>query len=290
VRVNSGSTLGKANVFPWVAADAYGHVVVTWLGANLAGNSNDLTAMQPVCADGSTDCWAQWNVYAAESVDGNAGVPAFTQHVASDHFIHSGTVCTNGTGCANGDSRALADFFEVALDSQHRANIAYADDHLASPLCSQQSPGHCANNDPQSFRVAVPYSPTNSSLTKRSSRPASAPDSYEWRGIPFAAWLLRTAANTMIDRSQRASREHSVPNTDPGVDLDLRAIEHRARLFRLVSQLREMQRRASEATTKFRDCCERFSSRATNNSPSGFRTKDPLEPRAGELHAHELFS
>lgn len=41
--------------------------------------------------------------------------------------------------------------------TQHRANIAFADDHIASPLCSQQSPGHCANNDPQSFRVAVPY-------------------------------------------------------------------------------------------------------------------------------------
>lgn len=157
VRVNSGSTVGRANVFPWVAADAYGHLLVTWLGANLAGNSNIVAAMQPACSDGSNDCWAQWNVYAAESVDGNAAVPVFTQHAASDHVIHSGTVCTNGTGCSNGDSRALADFFQVALDTQHRANIAYADDHLASPLCSQQSPGHCANNDPQSFRVAVPY-------------------------------------------------------------------------------------------------------------------------------------
>lgn len=157
VRVNSGSTVGKANVFPWVAADAYGHVVVTWLGANIAGNSNDVATMQPACADGTTDCWAQWNVYAAESVNGNAAMPSFTQHAASDHLIHSGTVCTNGTGCSNGDSRSLADFFQVALDTQHRANIAYADDHLASPLCSQQSPGHCANNDPQSFRVAVPY-------------------------------------------------------------------------------------------------------------------------------------
>lgn len=157
VRVNSDGTVGKANVFPWVAADAYGHVVVTWLGANLAGNSNDAATMQPACADGTTDCWAQWNVYVAESVNGNAAVPAFTQHAASDHIIHSGTVCTNGTGCSNGDSRALADFFQLALDAQHRANIAFSDDHLASPLCSQQSPGHCANNDPQSFRVAVPY-------------------------------------------------------------------------------------------------------------------------------------
>lgn len=157
VRVNQKATIGNTNVFPWVTADANGHVVVTWLGANRAGNSNDAAAMQPTCTDGTTDCWAQWNVYMAESVNGHATVPGFTQHTASDHIIHSGTVCTNGTGCSAADSRSLADFFQVALDPQHRANITYADDHLASPLCSQQSPGHCANNDPQSFRSGVPY-------------------------------------------------------------------------------------------------------------------------------------
>jgi hypothetical protein len=157
VRVNRDGTLGKSNVFPWVAADANGHVVVTWLGSSLAGNSNDVAAMQPTCADGTTNCWAQWSVYVAESVNGHAAIPSFTQNTASDHFIHAGTVCTNGTGCSNGDSRALADFFQVALDTQHRANIAFADDHVASPLCSRQSPGHCANNDPLAFRVAVPY-------------------------------------------------------------------------------------------------------------------------------------
>ena len=68
---------------------------------------------------------------------------------------------------------------------------------------------------------------------------------YEWRGVPFAAWLLRIAANAVIDRSKRASREHSMPNdlADPGVHFDIRAIEHRARLFRLVSQLPEIQQR-----------------------------------------------
>jgi hypothetical protein len=157
VRVNRDGTLGKSNVFPWVAADANGHVVVTWLGSSLAGNSNDVAAMQPTCADGTTNCWAQWSVHMAESVNGHAAIPSFTQSTASDHFIHAGTVCTNGTGCSNGDSRALADFFQVALDTQHRANIAFADDHVASPLCSRQSPGHCANNDPLAFRVAVPY-------------------------------------------------------------------------------------------------------------------------------------
>jgi hypothetical protein len=157
VRVNQDGTLGRSNVFPWVAADANGHVVVTWLGSSLAGNSNDVAAMQPLCTDGTTNCWAQWNVYAAESVDGHAAPPTFNQHVATDHIMHSGTICTNGTGCSGGDSRSLADFFQVALDTQHRINLTYADDHLASPLCSRQSPGHCANNDPASFRVAVPY-------------------------------------------------------------------------------------------------------------------------------------
>jgi len=157
VRVNGGTTVGKSNVFPWVAADANGHVVVTWLGSSLAGNSNDVAAMQATCTDGTMSCWAHWNVYSAETVNGHAVAPAFTQRTASDHVIHSGTVCTGGTGCSNGDSRALADFFQVALDTQHRANIAFSDDHLASPLCTSQSPGHCGNNDPLAFRVAVPY-------------------------------------------------------------------------------------------------------------------------------------
>src|SRR6267143_1752703 len=76
VRVNGGATVGKSNVFPWVAADANGHVVVTWLGSNLAGNSNDVPIMQSTCTDGTTGCWAQWNVYSAETVNGHAAPPS----------------------------------------------------------------------------------------------------------------------------------------------------------------------------------------------------------------------
>jgi hypothetical protein len=82
-------------------------------------------------------------------------VPTFTQFTASDHIIHSGTVSTGGLG--GGANRNLADFFQVALDPLHRANISFADDHIASPLCTSQSPGHCADNDPQSFRTGQPY-------------------------------------------------------------------------------------------------------------------------------------
>ena len=155
IRVNQGNTVGKANVFPWVAADAYGHVAVVWLGANLVGNSNDRSVMEKTCSDGTVSCWAHWSVYMAESVNANAATAKFTQSVASDHVIHFGTVSTGGLG--GSANRNLADFFQVALDQRRRANIAFADDHQASPLCTTQSPGHCANDDPQAFRVATPY-------------------------------------------------------------------------------------------------------------------------------------
>lgn len=69
--------------------------------------------------------------------------------------------------------------------------------------------------------------------------------SYEWRGVPFVAWLLRIAANAVIDRSQRASRERPIADDppDPGITPDMRTIEHRALLFQLVKQLPETQRR-----------------------------------------------
>ncbi|HEV2194737.1 MAG TPA: sigma-70 family RNA polymerase sigma factor [Candidatus Acidoferrum sp.] len=68
---------------------------------------------------------------------------------------------------------------------------------------------------------------------------------YEWRGVPFLAWLLRIAANAVIDRAQRASRERPIADDppDPGFKPDMHVIEHRARLFRLVKQLPETQRR-----------------------------------------------
>jgi len=73
---------------------------------------------------------------------------------------------------------------------------------------------------------------------------ASLPN-YEWRGVSFAAWLLRIAANAVVDRARRASRERPLSDDpgEPGVDLDLRVIEYRGRLFRLVNELPEAQRR-----------------------------------------------
>src|SRR5260370_6376995 len=70
--------------------------------------------------------------------------------------------------------------------------------------------------------------------------------SYEWRGVPFASWLLRIAANAIIDHAKREAREVPAPDEPPemAVNLDLqaselRAIEYRAQIFRLGGELAE---------------------------------------------------
>jgi RNA polymerase sigma-70 factor (ECF subfamily) len=66
---------------------------------------------------------------------------------------------------------------------------------------------------------------------------------FEWRGVPFGAWLLRIAVNVIVDRGKRHGREIAVEDppelsTRPG----LGQVEDRARLFRLVDELPEDQR------------------------------------------------
>ncbi|HKS80524.1 MAG TPA: sigma-70 family RNA polymerase sigma factor [Candidatus Acidoferrales bacterium] len=76
---------------------------------------------------------------------------------------------------------------------------------------------------------------------------------FEWRGVPFSAWLFRIAANALADYFNRLARTRANSNLegfdppDPSqfstrgdVDAD------RARLFRLVRELPDVQRRVVE--------------------------------------------
>jgi RNA polymerase sigma-70 factor (ECF subfamily) len=74
--------------------------------------------------------------------------------------------------------------------------------------------------------------------------------SYEWRGVPFSAWLFRIAANAIADQFKRASRERPAANDSRSADehadpssTNLEAIDDHARLFRLVDQLPVVQQR-----------------------------------------------
>ena len=74
---------------------------------------------------------------------------------------------------------------------------------------------------------------------------------FEWRGVPFVAWLLRIAANAVTDHWRRVSREQPMPDLDrpepaPADPADIDAVERRSLLFRLVRTLPVDQRRVIE--------------------------------------------
>jgi RNA polymerase sigma-70 factor (ECF subfamily) len=67
---------------------------------------------------------------------------------------------------------------------------------------------------------------------------------FDWRGIPFAAWLLRIASNLISDQWKKSAKEVVTDNPpETSVDLNLDEVEERARVFRLVERLPADQRR-----------------------------------------------
>ena len=68
---------------------------------------------------------------------------------------------------------------------------------------------------------------------------------FEWRGVPFAAWLYRMAANALADRRQHAARESELPAAADDIEdpVALRQVEESATLFRLVNGLPPDQHR-----------------------------------------------
>ena len=71
---------------------------------------------------------------------------------------------------------------------------------------------------------------------------------FEWRGIPFAAWLFRIAANLIADRWQRQGREALTDDAEKiesaqASSMRLEDVDRKATLFRLVDTLPAEQRR-----------------------------------------------
>ena len=71
---------------------------------------------------------------------------------------------------------------------------------------------------------------------------------FEWRGVPFVAWLYKIASNAIIDRAKRAAKDQQ-SQVILGLPEDINPrgiedeIEQRARLFQLVERLPVDQRR-----------------------------------------------
>jgi len=68
-------------------------------------------------------------------------------------------------------------------------------------------------------------------------------DRYEWRGIPFVAWLYRIAAHEIADRRREPAVADAAPLESPPVETDF---ERRVALYQLVDRLPADQRRVIE--------------------------------------------
>ncbi len=109
-------------VFPWIVAGDDGRIGIAYYGTSSTGDSPEKVG------DG-----AEWSVWYAQSIDaGTPGqAPTFSE-VQATGTMHRGFVCTSGTGCAPG-TRNLLDYFQLDIDGQGYANIAYTDDFNDKP-------------------------------------------------------------------------------------------------------------------------------------------------------------
>jgi RNA polymerase sigma-70 factor (ECF subfamily) len=66
---------------------------------------------------------------------------------------------------------------------------------------------------------------------------------FEWRGVPFGAWLLKIAANAIADQAKR-SRHELIVDDPPEISTKPRMEQAQdlARMFRLVNELPDDQR------------------------------------------------
>jgi RNA polymerase sigma-70 factor (ECF subfamily) len=69
---------------------------------------------------------------------------------------------------------------------------------------------------------------------------------FEWRGVPFAAWLYKIASNAIADRAVANARESGAPGEEPADCGDQKEIESRAAMRGLMRDLPDDQRRVIE--------------------------------------------
>jgi len=115
-----------------------------------------------------------------------------------------------------------------------------------------------AQHDPAAFSVLYEehFDPVYAFVARRVSSRAEAEDvtsvvfqkalaalpRYEWRGIPFVAWLLRIARNEVARQQRRPADEPLADDLSAGQD-EIEDAQQHALVFRLLRALPEDQRR-----------------------------------------------
>jgi hypothetical protein len=124
VKVNEAP---QTTTFPWVVAGRAGRIDIVYYGTGAHGRSPE-----------KVPDTAKWKVWMAQSLNALAADPSFTEAPATG-VIHKGSICTSGTDCKEG-TRDLLDFFQVDVDAQGWANIAYTDDFTTPPDPNSNDP------------------------------------------------------------------------------------------------------------------------------------------------------
>jgi RNA polymerase sigma-70 factor (ECF subfamily) len=119
--------------------------------------------------------------------------------------------------------------------------------------------------------------------------------SYEWRGVPFSAWLFRIASNAIVDHYKRSNREQQAdefeyPLAQPNLSsADLDFIERHVHFFRLVNQLPDVQRRVLcerfVEERSIREIARRLSKTEGAIKQLQFRALQTLRAQIGDRHA-----
>jgi hypothetical protein len=113
------------NVFPWMLADAAGHIEVAWYEGQLPGGL-------PFSSDPNSAALEQWFVKVVTSTDADSATPTFSGARVTPQ-VHTGPICTGGTGCLPGanpvyGNRAFLDFFEMAELPSGAGVIVFCED------------------------------------------------------------------------------------------------------------------------------------------------------------------
>ncbi|HEX8100045.1 MAG TPA: hypothetical protein VF660_07585 [Actinomycetota bacterium] len=119
IRVNRAAG-AHTTTFPWIVAGRKGKIDIVYYGTSASGKSPETVPNS-----------AKWRVWMAQSLNVLSGDPDFTE-VPATGYMHKGSICTSGTGCAAG-TRDLLDFFQIDVDRQGLANIAYTDNLNTPP-------------------------------------------------------------------------------------------------------------------------------------------------------------
>jgi hypothetical protein len=126
--------------FPWIAAGAPGHVVVTYLRTPqiiaTGPNGKEIPgSCYPVGACTFTGAWNLWAGQTADLATGDPSTVRFATGQITSTPMHVGDICNLGIACVPSVSnRNLLDFISVAIDPVGCAHIAFADDNKINKL------------------------------------------------------------------------------------------------------------------------------------------------------------